>query len=171
MSFESSVADFQRKPNRGQSHDENEQARRDPTERSRSSCEPRIQRVARHRVRCVHEAGARDALDAGAAGLDDAGVRGEDGKEFGFTGSFREVVKPSRIVHTEIYDPGDIGGDMGGEALVISEFAPEGDGTLHTMTIRYGSKEDRDAAFKSGMTDGMEMGYVRLDAILAGTGG
>ena len=29
-------------------------------------------------------------------------------------------------------------------------------------------KADRDAAFKTGMTDGMEMSYVRLDSILAG---
>jgi uncharacterized protein YndB with AHSA1/START domain len=93
--------------------------------------------------------------------------RGEsDGKEFGFTGEFREVVRPSRLVHTENYDPGDVGGTMGGEALVISEFKPQGGGTLYTITIRYQSKADRDAAVKTGMTDGMEMGYAKLDSIL-----
>jgi uncharacterized protein YndB with AHSA1/START domain len=93
--------------------------------------------------------------------------RGDDGKEFGFHGEFREVVRPSRIVHTENFDPGDVGGAMGGEALVISEFKAQGKGTLYTITIRYGSKADRDAAVKTGMTDGMEMSYVRLDGVLA----
>ena len=34
----------------------------------------------------------------------------EDGKEFGFSGEFREVVRPSRLVPIERYDPGDVGG-------------------------------------------------------------
>ena len=32
-----------------------------------------------------------------------------DGKEFGFVGTFREVQPPSRLVHTETYDPGTVG--------------------------------------------------------------
>jgi uncharacterized protein YndB with AHSA1/START domain len=92
--------------------------------------------------------------------------RGEDGKEFGFSGEFKEVVRPSRIVHTENFDPGDVGGTMGGEALVTSEFKPQAGGTLYTVKIRYQSKADRDAAVKTGMTDGMEMSYVKLDSIL-----
>jgi uncharacterized protein YndB with AHSA1/START domain len=92
--------------------------------------------------------------------------RGEDGREFGFTGEFREVVRPSRIVHTELFDPGDLGGDMGGEALVIGEFVEDAGVTTHTTTIRYASREDRDAAVKTGMTDGMEMSYKKLDAML-----
>jgi hypothetical protein len=70
-------------------------------------------------------------------------------------------------VHTERYDPGDVGGDMGGEALVIAEFAESARVTTHTMTIRYASRRDRDAAIKTGMTDGMEMSYQTLDAMLA----
>jgi uncharacterized protein YndB with AHSA1/START domain len=93
--------------------------------------------------------------------------RSEDGKEFGFTGVFREVVKPTRIVHTENFDPGDVGGTMGGEALVTSEFTPRGKGTLYAVTIRYSSQADRDAAVKTGMTDGMEMSYARLESILS----
>lgn len=93
--------------------------------------------------------------------------RNEEGAEFGFTGVFREVVRPSRIVHTEIFDPGDVGGNMGGEALITSEFVEAGRTTAHTMTIRYQSREDRDAAVKTGMTDGMEMSYQKLDALLA----
>jgi hypothetical protein len=36
-----------------------------------------------------------------------------------------------------------------------------------TTTIRYASKADRDAAFATGMTDGMEVSYKQLDGVLA----
>jgi len=89
----------------------------------------------------------------------------KDGAEFGFSGEFREVVRPSRIVHVERFNPGDVGGEMG-EALVTSELAEKGGVTTMTMTIRYASKEVRDAALKTGMTDGMEMSYQKLDELL-----
>ena len=92
----------------------------------------------------------------------------EDGSEFGFAGEFREVVRPSRLVHVERYDPGDVGGEMG-EALVTSVLTETNGVTTHTMTIRYESKEVRDAALKTGMTDGMEMSYQKLDELLAAT--
>jgi uncharacterized protein YndB with AHSA1/START domain len=92
----------------------------------------------------------------------------ENGAEFGFSGEFREVVRPSRIVHVERYDAGDVGGEMG-EALVTSELTEKNGVTTHTMTIRYASKEMRDAAVKTGMTDGMEMSYQKLDELLAET--
>jgi uncharacterized protein YndB with AHSA1/START domain len=92
----------------------------------------------------------------------------EDGKEFGFAGEFREVERPSRIVHVERYDPGDVGGEMG-EALVTSVLTEEAGVTTHTMTIRYESKDVRDAALKTGMTDGMEQSYQKLDEVLAAT--
>ena len=90
----------------------------------------------------------------------------ENGTEFGFWGEFREVVRPSRIVYIERYDPGDVGGEMG-EALVTAAMTEKSGVTMHTMTIRYESKEARDAALKTGMTDGMEQGYQRLDELLA----
>jgi hypothetical protein len=34
--------------------------------------------------------------------------------------------------------------------------------------MRFVSKEARDAAVSTGMTDGMEMGYARLDDMFAG---
>jgi len=88
------------------------------------------------------------------------------GTEFGFTGEYREVVRPSRIVHVERYAPGDVGGEMG-DALVTSEFVEKNGVTTQTMTIRYESKEVRDAAVKTGMTDGMEQSFQKLDELLA----
>jgi uncharacterized protein YndB with AHSA1/START domain len=94
--------------------------------------------------------------------------RSADGAEFGFTGVFREIVRPSRIVHTEIFDPGDVGGTMGGEALITNELTEAHNVTTCTMTLRYQSKADRDAALGTGMTDGMEQSFEKLDAVLAG---
>ena len=95
--------------------------------------------------------------------------RNEQGAEFGFSGVFKEVVRPSRIVHTETYEPGDVGGEMG-EALITALWTEKAGVTTHTMTIRYASKEVRDAALKTGMTDGMEMSFQQLDALLAKAG-
>jgi uncharacterized protein YndB with AHSA1/START domain len=94
--------------------------------------------------------------------------RNEEGAEFGFSGVFKEVVRPSRLVHTEAYDPGDVGGEMG-EALVTAVLTETAGVTTHAMTIRYPSQQVRDAALKTGMTDGMEMSFTKLDALLAET--
>jgi uncharacterized protein YndB with AHSA1/START domain len=93
--------------------------------------------------------------------------RNKEGAEFGFTGEFREIVAPSRIVHTENYDPGDVGGDMGRESLVTSVLVERDGITTQTMTIRYQSKADRDAALATGMTRGMEQSFAKLDELLA----
>lgn len=36
----------------------------------------------------------------------------EDGKQFGFHGTFSDVNAPTKLVHDEYYDAGDVGGDM-----------------------------------------------------------
>jgi uncharacterized protein YndB with AHSA1/START domain len=91
----------------------------------------------------------------------------EDGSEFGFTGTFREIEPASRIVHTEAYDPGSIGGGYpGNDALVTITFAESGGITTVTTLIDFGSKEARDAAVATGMTDGMEQSYQLLDRLL-----
>lgn len=93
----------------------------------------------------------------------------EDGKRFGFHGEFREVDEPARIVHTEVFDPGDIGGSMdeAGEARVTLTFTEKGGITTLTTLIDYGSQEARDAAMSTGMTDGMEASYQQLEVLLA----
>jgi uncharacterized protein YndB with AHSA1/START domain len=92
----------------------------------------------------------------------------EDGKEFGFHGEFREVSAPSKLVHTEIYDPGDLGGTMGDQPALITVTFTERDGrTTVTTVMDFGSRESRDAAMATGMTDGMEVNYQLLEAVLA----
>jgi uncharacterized protein YndB with AHSA1/START domain len=93
----------------------------------------------------------------------------EGGEEFGFSGKLLEVAPHSRIVHTQHYDADDLNASMGKEPYVVTVTFSEANGiTSVTTTIRFASKEDRDAAFSTGMTDGMEMNYKLLDKVLAG---
>jgi uncharacterized protein YndB with AHSA1/START domain len=92
-----------------------------------------------------------------------------DGSEFGFTGTYREVQPPSTIVHTEAYEPGTVGGGYpGNDAIVSLTFTEEAGVTTVTTLIDFGSKQARDAAVATGMTDGMEQSYQLLDGVLAG---
>ena len=88
-----------------------------------------------------------------------------DGKEFGFFGVFTEVAAPSRLAHNEHYDPGDVGGAMPADepALIGADFTENDGVTTLAVTMRFASKEARDGAVSTGMTDGMEVGYARLD--------
>lgn len=92
----------------------------------------------------------------------------ENGSEFGFSGAFREVQPPSRLVHTERYEPGTVGGGYPGQdAIVMTTFTEEGGVTTMETTIDFGSKEARDAAIATGMTGGMEQSYQLLDRLIA----
>jgi uncharacterized protein YndB with AHSA1/START domain len=96
----------------------------------------------------------------------------DEGKEFGFFGSFREVDAPTRMIHEENYDPGDIGGamDASNPAIIRTSLRESAGVTTLELVMKFASKEIRDAAVSTGMTDGMEMGYERLDTLLAGEG-
>jgi uncharacterized protein YndB with AHSA1/START domain len=93
----------------------------------------------------------------------------EDGKQFGFYGTFTEVDAPSRMAHDEYYDPGDVGGAMPATdpCRVTLELSEARGVTTLISCMRFASKEARDGAVSTGMTDGMEMGYARLDEMLA----
>jgi uncharacterized protein YndB with AHSA1/START domain len=93
----------------------------------------------------------------------------ESGAEFGFFGDFREVDAPAKLVHAEHYDPGDVGGamDVSQPAIIQTRFSEKDGITSLEMIMTFASKEIRDAAVSTGMTDGMEMGYERLDALFA----
>jgi uncharacterized protein YndB with AHSA1/START domain len=91
-----------------------------------------------------------------------------DNQEFGFFGTFREVDPPSKIVHTERFDPGTIGGSYptDAEAIITTRFTEENGITTVTTLMDFGSREARDNAIKTGMTDGMELSYQLLDKLL-----
>ncbi|HTU59533.1 MAG TPA: SRPBCC domain-containing protein, partial [Polyangiales bacterium] len=91
-----------------------------------------------------------------------------DGKqEFGFHGEYKEVSAPSKLVNSEFYDAGNVGGDMGKGALITVEFIENKGVTTMVSTMDFGTKEARDAAVATGMTDGMEQSYQLLDKVLA----
>lgn len=91
----------------------------------------------------------------------------KDGSEFGFAGTFREVTPPSKLVHTEAYYPGTLGDvHPAGEALVTVTFTEARGVTTLTTLMDFGSKEARDAAVATGMTDGMEQSFQLLDGLL-----
>jgi uncharacterized protein YndB with AHSA1/START domain len=88
--------------------------------------------------------------------------------EFGFSGTFREVQPGARLVHTEAYEPGTVGGGYPGEdAIVTITFDEDAGVTTVTSLIDFGSQAARDAAVKTGMTDGMEQSYQLLDRVLS----
>ncbi|TQV78049.1 hypothetical protein FKG94_13280 [Exilibacterium tricleocarpae] len=91
----------------------------------------------------------------------------ENGNEFGFYGEFKEVTPHKKIVHTEFYDPGDLGDKMGESMLITVTFDEDDGKTIMTTAMQFQSKEDRDTALSTGMTDGMEMSYQKLDTVLA----
>ena len=91
-----------------------------------------------------------------------------DGSEFGFSGEFRAVEPAARLVHTQIFHPGSPSeAPPGGESLITLTFQEQGGITMVTTQIKFASKEERDGAVASGMTDGMERSYQLLDKALA----
>ncbi len=91
----------------------------------------------------------------------------EGGQEFGFTGTFLAVEPGALLRHTEAFDPGDTGEHMGdGHSEVTVTFSQHGEVTTVNTLIAYASPEDREAAMSTGMTDGMEMSYQKLDDLL-----
>ncbi len=89
--------------------------------------------------------------------------RKANGHEMGVTGVHREVVRPERIVRTELFDPDWTGGETLGTLLLAEQ-----DGTtVMTMSVLYSSRSARDTALEFGMKDGAAASYRQLDALLA----
>lgn len=83
--------------------------------------------------------------------------------DMGLTGTFTEVTPPERLVATEVFDDDW----TGGPTTVTTSFDDRAGTTVVSTLVRYSSRAARDAAFRTGMADGMEAGYQRLDALLA----
>lgn len=90
--------------------------------------------------------------------------RSPEGSEMGMAGTYTEIVAPERLGSTEVFDQDWTGGETQG--LIV--FDEKGKGrTLLTQTVTYSSKEAREGALSTGMTDGMQAGYRKLDEVLA----
>ena len=86
-----------------------------------------------------------------------------DGRSFGFTGELLEVLAPVRAVTTEAM----IGMDG---PVVVNELTltPLESGTLLTMIGNYPDAETREMILATGMADGMETSYARLEREVLG---
>ncbi len=91
--------------------------------------------------------------------------RKPDAPDLHMSGEFREVDRPNRVVHVERFDEPWANGE---QSRVTTVFEEKAGAPVLTMTIRFSSKEVRAAATATGMTDGMNTSYDRLeDTILA----
>ncbi len=88
--------------------------------------------------------------------------RNQDGRDMGMAGVYREIAAPEQIVHNEVFDDNW----TGGETTVTSTLTESGGRTTLTTSVIYANEAARKGALVSGMTEGMEMGYARLDALL-----
>ena len=88
----------------------------------------------------------------------------DSGESFFLTGNFIELSPFSRIVHVErMHLP-----DPTPDNRVETTFEANESGTLLTMTMSLPDKETRDAMLATGMADGMEYGYKKLEALATG---
>jgi uncharacterized protein YndB with AHSA1/START domain len=89
--------------------------------------------------------------------------RAPNGFEMTSQGIYTRIEPPGRIDQTETYDDNWTGGETTNVAIFT-----ESDGrTTVTLTVTYPSAEARAGAAASPMATGMEIGFKRLDAVLA----
>lgn len=88
------------------------------------------------------------------------------GHDMGLSGVYKEVVRPERIVNTEVFEPTW----YPGEALSTTVLTEKNGITLMTITARYDSRKTRDEILASPMEGGLEFSYQELDALLAAKG-
>jgi uncharacterized protein YndB with AHSA1/START domain len=87
-----------------------------------------------------------------------------DGNGGGFylTGEYRELVPHSKVVHVErMHLP-----DPTPDNHVETRFERDGDGTLMTMRMTLPDAATRAAMLATGMEDGMEASYARLERVI-----
>jgi uncharacterized protein YndB with AHSA1/START domain len=87
---------------------------------------------------------------------------GVEGERFGFDGETLLSEAPRRAVTTEHMTGTDYPSTL--NDLNLEE---EDGATLITLLIEYPDKETRDIVLATGMTDGMEASYARLEGVLA----
>ena len=96
----------------------------------------------------------------------------EDGTQFGFLGTFIEVDAPSKLTHEQYFDPGNMDFAMPevDPCIVSLDLSEQNGVTTLVCNLKFASKEARDDAVSTGMTDGMEHSYTRLDELCTASG-
>lgn len=88
----------------------------------------------------------------------------QGGAEVPFTGVYREVTPPERLVYTEVYDVEPF--NSGDPAVNTVTFTEQDGKTLMTLTTVFATKEVRDFVLGTGMEVGAEASYNRLGELL-----
>jgi uncharacterized protein YndB with AHSA1/START domain len=84
------------------------------------------------------------------------------GEEYAFRGEYREIMPLEKLVSTFEFE------GMPGHIVVDSATFAEADGqTTITVISTFASKEDRDGMLQSGMTEGANESWDRLEELLA----
>lgn len=91
-------------------------------------------------------------------------MHSDSGEVMGMGGTFQEIEPPSRLVSTEEFDDAW----YEGKAVTTTEFVEAGGRTTVITTVRYDSREVRDAVLASPMESGVAEGFDRLEELLAG---
>lgn len=86
--------------------------------------------------------------------------RKANGTEMEMSGLITEVVPNQRLVTTEKWGP------EWPETINSAEFSESDGQTTITLTVTYPSREARDAALKTGMKDGTDQSFARLDKLV-----
>lgn len=88
--------------------------------------------------------------------------RNADNVEMGMNGRYREITRPEKIVHTEIFDEDW----TGGETVVTTTFTDVDGGTQVKTMVAYQSEAGCDGATKTDMLAGWARCYERLEELL-----
>ena len=88
-------------------------------------------------------------------------LRGPDGAAMGMHGTYREITRPDRLVHTEALD------GYPGESVVTTVLVEHAGETTLTATVVSPSREVRDAVLASGMEHGAAECHDKLAELLA----
>ncbi len=89
-------------------------------------------------------------------------TRAANGQDFAFSGEYRDITPPERLVYTEEYEA------MPGHSHIITvTFSEENGKTTLTSHSLYLNAEDRNGHIQSGLEYGTRESYMRLDDYLA----
>lgn len=86
--------------------------------------------------------------------------------EFGFAGTYTEVVASERLADSQVITQGANGTPMGDPTVNFVEFMDTKGGTRVTSRIVYPSAAAAQAVLSQGMAEGMELSYQSLDHLL-----
>lgn len=92
-----------------------------------------------------------------------------EGGRFAFGGTYLEIVRPTRIVYTQRFEP-VLGQPMPGEARITVSFEERDGSTTLIAHEVYPSKEVLDGALASGMEDGMRETFDQLEKLAVSLG-